>query len=286
MGCAVHAQQADCGRDWRLRSTRRAPLQRNERFERALVADFSQCQHGIVLQRPIELCDADEGLHGVSGLVVAKRFDHCTTEEVHTAVHVDEQRLANFLDRPRGCSRSHGADQGRPDELGLLASGGFEQRRRHRRVGCMLEIVIGDLTQPIVRVGQHLSHHVLCARIVEPGEQHQRAETNKAIGVLRRRPNQCRHGCGGRRPADCPPCVHPNVVFELAQVRQRRLQFLGETVSDACAERPRIDAIPHTKTVAINPARRNIRWELPVVNGRCVIMERRDRSLGCPRASG
>ena len=54
---AVDAEQADRRGDRRLRRSRRRPLQRGQRLERALVADLAQRQHRIVLQRPVELGD-------------------------------------------------------------------------------------------------------------------------------------------------------------------------------------------------------------------------------------
>ena len=56
MRLAVHVEQADRGRDRRLRGA--APtLNRRQRLERPLVANLAQRQRRIVLQRTVELGD-------------------------------------------------------------------------------------------------------------------------------------------------------------------------------------------------------------------------------------
>ena len=57
-------------------------LQRGKRLERSLVADLSQRQHRIVLQRAIELGDLGERREGVGALVVADRLDDGAAEEI------------------------------------------------------------------------------------------------------------------------------------------------------------------------------------------------------------
>ena len=64
--------------------------------QRARVADPSQRQHGIVLQRTVELGDRGDRVDRVRGAVVAERFDHRAAEEVEAAPGLRDQRALHL----------------------------------------------------------------------------------------------------------------------------------------------------------------------------------------------
>ena len=66
------------------------------------------------------------------------------------------------------------------------------------RIGIVLEEAVGDRAQAIVRARQRLAHRVAGPRIVEAGQQDQRAIPDVAVGVLGDRPQQRRHGLRAR----------------------------------------------------------------------------------------
>ena len=103
---AVDVEEADGGRDRRLRLPRRRALDGRQRLERALVADLPQRERGIVLQRAIELGDGRQRVEGVLRLVVAERLDHGAAEEVLAAADVAHERLLTRTDVGRCRSRS------------------------------------------------------------------------------------------------------------------------------------------------------------------------------------
>src|SRR5581483_11615810 len=66
---AVDVEQTDGGRDRWLGVARGRALQARERFEGAFVADLSERQRRVVLQRTIELGNRRDGIEGVGCLV-------------------------------------------------------------------------------------------------------------------------------------------------------------------------------------------------------------------------
>ncbi len=72
------------------------------------------------------------------------------------------------------------------DELRRLLVDLRQQARRQRGIGIALEIRIGDVAEAIVGIVHHAGHHRLHLRIAKSGEQHERAEADVAVLVLRR----------------------------------------------------------------------------------------------------
>src|SRR5206468_4561560 len=90
----IDAEQTDgCG-NRRLELARGAALQLRERLQRPFVADFSQRQRGIVLQRSVEPGDGHERVEGVRRLVVTQRFDDRAAEKILAAADFFQQRGA------------------------------------------------------------------------------------------------------------------------------------------------------------------------------------------------
>src|SRR5438046_6010271 len=82
MRVAIHAEEANRCCNRRLRGSQSAPLQRRQRFERALVADSSQRDSRIVLQRTFELRNGVDRIEGVVSFVIAQRLDDRASKEI------------------------------------------------------------------------------------------------------------------------------------------------------------------------------------------------------------
>src|SRR5262249_58567904 len=129
---AVDAEKANRGRYRRLRLPRRGPLNRRERFERALVADLSERERRIILQRALELCNGGHRVDGVLRLVVAQRFDDGAPKEVLAAGHFALGRLpyARVV-----AERGERSNQRRPYELRRLLLERGDELGHQRFVG-------------------------------------------------------------------------------------------------------------------------------------------------------
>ena len=94
------------------------------------------------------------------------------------------QRLTDARRRrlSRGAASARRAPAGRTRACSL--SSAVEKLRHHRAIGVVLEEAVGDGAQAIVGAGERLAHRVLRARIVEPGQQHERAIAHVAVRVL------------------------------------------------------------------------------------------------------
>ena len=112
-------------------------------------------------------------------------------KKVLAAPDLAQQRLAHA--RIVVAVRGERAHERRPDELALLLVERGQELRHHRGIGIVLEEAVRDRAQPIVRAGQRLAHRVLRPRIVEAGEQHERAIADVAVGLLGDRLQQRRH---------------------------------------------------------------------------------------------
>ncbi len=106
--------------------------------------------------------------------------DHAAEEDLplhHQAFH----RLADGgiigVRRESTCQR-------RANELGGFDVERFLQARDDRLVGVALEVRVGDGTHPVVPVGGSRKHDLARPRIVEAGEEDQRAKADVLIRVL------------------------------------------------------------------------------------------------------
>ena len=126
--------------------------------------------------------------------MVAERFDHDAAEEGLPLHDQAFHRLADF--RIVGV-RGERAGQRRPDELRRFDFEGLEEPRDDRLVRVALEVGVGDGAHAVVLVGHRRDHHVARARIVEAGEDDERAEPHVLVGVLLDRGQQRRD----RRPS-------------------------------------------------------------------------------------
>ena len=91
----------------------------------------------------------------------------------------------------------------------------------------MLEVCVGGRAQPIVGRGERLCHHVARPRVVEPGQQDERAEPDVAVriagdGVEQRR-NRSLHGYA----PDGPRGRRPGGVIDGRELVDCRLQLFG-----------------------------------------------------------
>ena len=123
--------------------------------------------------------------------------------------------------------RGQRAGQGRPDELRFFLGERLQQPRRHARLGVVLEIRVGDGAQTIVRIVERRAHHVARSRIVEPGQQHQRAKANVAVRMTCGGFHQRGDGLGRRRAADGTRRGRTGGRVELAEVVDGGLELDG-----------------------------------------------------------
>ena len=136
-----------------------------------------------------------------------------------------QQRLAHARDRRRRGS----APAREPAPAGRTRACSLSSAARNcgtiARIGVVLEEAVGDGAQPIVGAGQRLAHRVLRARIVEAGQQDERAVADVAVGLLRDGLQQRRHRLRGRRAADGARRVRARRVVEIAELVDRGLQL-------------------------------------------------------------
>ena len=199
---AVHAEQADAGRDRRLQVLRRGALQRRERLERSLVADLADGEDRIVLQRAVELGDVVSAGERVCGLVVAERLDDRAAKEILRPSSPDHSARLELW-RRRRMRQARGSAAGRTNSDSSRGSAS-SSRGRIMRVDVVLEVSVGDGSQAIVGIVERLRHHVARARIVEPGEQDERAEADVAVRVAGDGLEQRGHRCLRRGAPDGP----------------------------------------------------------------------------------
>ena len=95
------------------------------------------------------------------------------------------------------------------------------------RVGIVLEEAVGDGPQTIVGAGQRLAHGVFGARIVEAGQQHERAVAHVAVGVLADGLQERGNGLRRRRAAHRARGVGAGGVIEVAELVDRGLELGG-----------------------------------------------------------
>ena len=160
----------------------------------------------------------------VRGLVVAERLDDSAAEEVLALHHQAVQHVAN---PGIGAVCRERARQRRTDELRLLARQRIEQPREDLRVDVVLEVRVGGRAQPIVGRRERLGHHVARPRIVEPGQQDERAEANVAVRIAGDRVEQRRNrGLHGHAP-DGPRRSRPGGVIDGRELVDCRLELFG-----------------------------------------------------------
>ena len=174
-----------------------------------------------------------ERVERVARLVVAERLDDRAAEEILAAADLAQQRLPRRADRRR-CAASARTSAGRTNSACSLSSAASSVGD-HRRVGIVLEEAVGDGAQPIVRARQRLAHRVLRARIVEAGQQHQRAIADVAVGVLGDGLQQRRHGLRAGVRRTVREAVVRVVVVEIAELVDRGLQLRRRTPAAAPA---------------------------------------------------
>ena len=225
MAGAIDAEEADGRRNRRLLVARGGALQAGQRLERAFVADLSQREGGIVLERAFERGAGGDGVEGIRRLVVAERLDHDAAEKILPPTDVPHQRLLDASRLGRRCgNRKHPGerrerpDERRPDELRLLLVERGEQRRHHRAIRVVLEETVGDRPQTIVGAGHRLSHRVLRPGIVEAGQQDERAIADVAVGVLGHGLKEHGNSLRRRNAADRPGRVAAGRIIEIAEL--------------------------------------------------------------------
>ena len=122
------------------------------------------------------------------------------------------------------------AGQRRADELAVFLVRLLEQARRHAALRVVLEVGVGDGAQAIVGLVERRRHHFARARIVEPRQQHQRAEADVAVRVAGGRLDQRRHRLrGGRAADDARRAAVRDGGVELAEIVDRRLELRAAT---------------------------------------------------------
>ena len=87
-----------------------------------------------------------------------------------------------------------------------------------RGIGIVLEETVCDRAQAVVGARQRLAHRVDGPRIVEAGQQDQRAIPHITVGMLGHRAQQGGHGLRSRRPADGARSCRACRVVEIAQL--------------------------------------------------------------------
>ena len=161
---------------------------------------------------------AVSGGDGVEGLVLAERLDDGAAEQILAAVGLADER---FLNRRISPVCGQGPDERRADELRHLLVEFGEQPRSHRRLRVGFEPGIGDVAKAIVAIVDHRQHDGSRAWIVEPREQHERAEADVAVGMAGHRLGQSRYGLRRRGTPDEARSLDTCRVIELAQLIDR-----------------------------------------------------------------
>src|SRR5438045_7043641 len=82
------------------------------------------------------------------------------------------------------------------DELSLLLVERLHELRDEGRARLTFVIAVGDGAQTIVGTRQRLPHGVFGARVVETGQQHERAVADVSVGMLADRLQQRGHERG------------------------------------------------------------------------------------------
>ena len=219
MRLAVHAEQANRRGNGRLRLARRGSLQTRENRQRRLVADLAERDRGIDLKRPISLGDLGDRPHGIGRLVVAERLDQ-RAAEVGLPLHdLPGHRLFDLRVSAVGRQR---AGQGRPHELGRLGHQRGKQLGHDGRVGIVLEITVSDRAQAIVLLRQRGAHDVAGARVVEPGEQDERAKADERVRMGFHGLEQRGHGNRRIGPPGRPRRSHAVAELDGAELVDRR----------------------------------------------------------------
>ena len=91
----------------------------------------------------------------------------------------------------------------------------------------VLVIHVRDRPQPIVRVVDDLADQLGGPRVVEPGEQHERAKPRELVLVALDRPNQRGRNRGGGRAPERPRRVHARRKIQVAERIDRGLNGIG-----------------------------------------------------------
>ena len=156
-------------------------LQTGQDFDGALVAELPERDRRVDLQRPVQLRHGNDGVVGVLRLVVAERLDDRAPEIVLPAADLPRQRRSH----PRVAAlRRERPNERRPDELADFGVERREEGRQQRRIGMMLEEAVRAGAKAVVWTAERLAHRITGPRIVEPGQQNERAVTHVAVGVL------------------------------------------------------------------------------------------------------
>jgi len=196
--------------------------QRHQRRRCRAIANPAGRENRVVLERSVEADDRDDRVHRVPGALLAERADDSAAEEVEAPPGFRDERALNH---GVVCVRGKGPDEGGTNELGLFGVQRREQCVVKRRFRVDLEPAIGDLADTIIPVCEQPAHDRTRARVVERGQQHQRAVPDKLIGVQTSRARERRNSLGGGGAADHPRGVHPRGKVE----GRERLDVFGES---------------------------------------------------------
>ena len=228
---AVDAEQADRRGDRRLRRSRRGALQRRP------ASRARACRRSSRAPAPHRPAAGHRAWRPRSAR--RTRTAPCSRRALRSPRCGRNLRRAatsrSSACRTRGSSRagapaSARTSAGRTNSACSLSSAAM-RLRDHRAIGIVLEEAVGDRAQPIVRAGERLAHRVAGARIVEAGQQHERAIAHVAVGLL------------GDRPAAAPE-------------RPARRRSAARSATRSCASRSRGRRACRSRPAAA-PARRS-----------------------------
>src|SRR5712692_9847835 len=193
---AVDAEQADRGGNCRLDLTRRRPLEPGQRLERTLISYPAKRQRRIVLKRTVEFGDGRQSVERVLRFVIAEGLDDGAPEEILATADLTLERLADTRIVALGGER---ADERRPHKLALLLVERSQEVRNHRTIRMVFEKPVRDRAETIVGALERFAHEILRPRIVEPGQERERAIPHVAVSMFGHRLNERGNSLSRRR---------------------------------------------------------------------------------------
>ena len=163
------------------------------------------------------------------------------------------------VSRTRGslpCAASARTSAGRTNSLSSRSSA-FSSAGHHARRRMVLVIHVRDRAQPIVRVADNLAHELGGARVVEAGQQHERAKSDELILVALDRSNQRRRDSRRLARAGAPGTRSCGRESRGYRANRSPLEWLRRTSAADHAPAPQCRAAPRPDPTHRQPGQRN-----------------------------